>query len=230
MPEPRLGPARPGHRARPRTRARQPATGWWKGSGSSTKHFQMAVGTEAAGAFQSLGEARSLALALSPQTFRPAPLPPAPATQHIPPRLPRKLQEAWGRRRTDAHVGVCRASAGEGCPRRAEDPADPETSVWKLENVTQKEPWGTRGHPSGQQLGSASAPDTAGREPPGLGRATSLCTPAVLEEAAPSSVQGEGCGVRGAACFCSTCLQSRPDVMSSAPSCCKQGNRGPERQ
>lgn len=76
VPEPRLGPARPGHRARPRTRARQPATGWWKGSGSSTKHFQMAVGTEAAGAFQSLGEARSLALALSPQTFRPAPLPP----------------------------------------------------------------------------------------------------------------------------------------------------------
>ena len=68
-----------------------------KGSGSSTKRFQMAVGTEAAGAFQSLGGS-SLALVLPLQTFRPTP-PPQP---HSISRLPRKLQEAWGRRRTDA--------------------------------------------------------------------------------------------------------------------------------
>lgn len=43
-----------------------------KGSGSSTKRFQMAVGTEAAGAFQSLGGS-SLALVLPLQTFRPTP-------------------------------------------------------------------------------------------------------------------------------------------------------------
>lgn len=137
-----------------------------EGSRSSTERFQMAVGTEAAEAFQSPGQGVGGKLAgpsLSPDISPiPTPTPPQP---HSISRLPRKLQEAWGRRRTDARVGVCRASASEGCLMRAEDPADPETSVWKLENVTQKEAWRRRFLWAAAQL--CCCPCTAGQEPAG---------------------------------------------------------------
>lgn len=179
-----------------------------EGSGSSTEHFQMAAGTEVASRAQG---GSSLALALSLQILRPTPPHPQP---HSIARLPRKLQEAWGRRRTS--VGVCRASASEGCLRRAADPADPETSVWKLENVTQKEAQRRRGHSSRQQPGSAQG--IAGRqEPTGLGQATWPHTPAVLEgegglgpphanSRPPVSREKAG----GSASFSPTCLQREP--------------------
>lgn len=173
VPEPCLGLAGPGHQSPAKKQGR--GNRMVEGSGSSTKRFQMAVGTEAAGAFQSLGGS-SLALVLPLQTFRP---PTPPAIQHI--LAAKEASGGLGEKEDGCRVGVCRASASEGCLRRAGAPADPETSVWKLENVTQKEPWRRRGHSSGQRASSAAAQGTAGREPVGLGWATALRTPDVLD-------------------------------------------------
>lgn len=113
-------------------------------------------------------------------------------------------------------MGVCRASASGGCLMGAEDPADPETSVWKLENVTQKEAW-RRFLWAAAQLCCCPWHSRPGarRE---LGRATSLRTPAVLEGEGGNSALHTNSGPPasrekaggGSASFSPTCLQREP--------------------
>lgn len=71
-----------------------------EGSRASTERFQMAVGTEAAGAFQSPGRGAAGGKLAGSRVLSPDISPNPPPQPHSISRLPRKLQEAWGRRRT----------------------------------------------------------------------------------------------------------------------------------
>ena len=96
------------------------ATGWSEGNRSSTRRFQMAVGKEAVGVFQSTGFISSLSLFLSP-------LLPAPRQQSIS-LTAKKASGGLGETEDGCPCGCLQDSAHEGCLGGAQGSLDQETS------------------------------------------------------------------------------------------------------
>lgn len=126
-PQPRVVLARQGHWLN-----EGGATGWSEGNRSSTRQFQMAVAKEAVGVFQSPG-----CSAHSGSLFRHLSQPPG---STAPPCLPRKLLEAQGRRRMDAHMGVYRTPPIKATWEERRVLWIRKLPIWELVTSTEKEP------------------------------------------------------------------------------------------